>query len=92
MGLIGELGGIYGLTVKYNQPMQNFTTFGVGGNSRYLALPKTVKALKEVIEVAKLNNLPYKIIGNGSNILFSDKGYNGVIVCPKQELFCIFIW
>ena len=72
MGLNEEINQIYGLTVKYNEPMSNHTTFGVGGNAKYFFTPKTVKAFKEIIELSCERNIPYKVIGSGSNLLVLD--------------------
>lgn len=62
------------------EPMRNHTTFRVGGCARYLVEPKNVKQLTEVIAACQKEGIPYYIVGNGSNLLVSDTGYNGVII------------
>lgn len=62
------------------EPMRNHTTFRVGGCARYLVEPKNVKQLTEVIAACQKEGMPYYIVGNGSNLLVSDTGYDGVII------------
>ncbi len=57
-----------------------YNTFSVGGNAKYFFAPKTVDELKEVVSYAESKGIPYYILGNGSKVLISDKGYNGLII------------
>lgn len=66
--------------VLENEPMKNHCSFKTGGNARYFIIPKDAESLIETINIAKLKNIPYYIIGNGSNLLVSDKGINGVVI------------
>ena len=66
--------------VKVNEPMKRHTTFRIGGPADYFLMPSSEKELKGIIEICKSEELPYFILGNGSNLLVSDKGYRGVIV------------
>ena len=66
--------------VKVNEPMKRHTTFRIGGPADYFLMPSSEKELKGIIEICKSGELPYFILGNGSNLLVSDKGYRGVIV------------
>lgn len=66
--------------LKENESMSLHTTFRAGGQARYFVSPSSVKEIKDVIEVCKLNKIPYYVIGNGSNLLVSDAGYEGVII------------
>lgn len=66
--------------VKANEPMSKHTTFRVGGPADYFVIPKTVEELKAVIELCKKQDVPYYIIGNGSNLLVDDLGVRGVII------------
>ena len=67
---------------KYDKDvlMKNYTTYRVGGKAKYIAYPKNVDSLVSLIEYLKNNNIKYKIIGNGSNLLFSDRDYDGVLI------------
>lgn len=66
--------------VLFQEPMKNHTTFRIGGNADVLALPRTVKQLQEVLQLAKEAAVPYYIIGNGSNLLVSDGGIRGIVI------------
>ena len=64
-----------------NEPMKNHTTFRTGGPADFLVLPETKEQLKQVLAIIKEENVPLTVIGNGSNLLVSDKGIRGVVVC-----------
>ncbi len=66
--------------VKRNEPMSLHTTFKIGGKADYFVKPKTMEHLVYAIKCCKENDIPYYIIGNGSNLLVSDKGYRGAII------------
>ncbi len=63
-----------------NEPMKKHTTFKIGGNADILILPYTLEQIIECIQICEQNNIEYYIIGNGSNLLVSDKGFRGVII------------
>ena len=63
-----------------DEPMREHTTFRVGGPAKCLFLPKDVKEIKAVIDYCKENKVKYYILGNGSNVLFSDEGFDGYII------------
>ena len=67
-----------------NEDMKKHTTFKIGGKARFFVLPKNVKELKACLNVCKKNNLKFFILGNGSNVLVDDNGYNGAIICLKK--------
>ena len=66
--------------VKKDEPMKIHTTFRVGGPASYFVTPETEEEVAKVIEVCTQENVPYYIVGNGSNLLVSDQGYEGVII------------
>ena len=66
--------------VLYNEPMKKHTTFRVGGPARALVEPGSAEDVKSVVEFCKSEQIPYYIVGNGSNLLVSDEGYRGVII------------
>lgn len=63
-----------------NEPLAKHTTFKIGGPAEYFVTPENKDQLKLVIQVCKESNIPYYIIGKGSNLLVGDKGYKGVII------------
>lgn len=59
---------------------KRLTTYKVGGVARVLIYPKNERKLVTLLKLIKKYHLPYKIIGNGSNLIFSDKAYEGVLI------------
>ena len=55
-----------------NVKMSNYTTYRVGGIARILVYPKDIKKLVKLLKYLKKENVLYKVLGNGSNTLFSD--------------------
>ena len=72
--------------VKKAEPMKSHTTFRVGGPAAYFVTPQTAEEVAEVIEACTQENVPYYIVGNGSNLLVSDKGYDGVIIQIYKQM------
>ncbi len=62
------------------EPMKNHTTFRIGGPAKHFYMPASVEELILVIEACRKSNEKYMILGNGSNVLFMDQGYDGVII------------
>lgn len=63
-----------------NMPLSKYTTYRVGGNAALIVYPEDATKLIKLIEMLRKNNVKYKILGNGSNIIFSDEDYDGVII------------
>lgn len=63
-----------------NYSIKKLTTYKVGGNTKVLVYPKDTERLILLLKVLKRKKIKYKIIGNGSNLLFSDQDYNGVLI------------
>ena len=72
--------------VLVDEPMKKHTTFRVGGAADYFVMPKSTEEVKRVVALCKKENLPYYILGNGSNLLVGDKGYRGVIIQIYKEM------
>ena len=72
--------------VKIEEPMKSHTTFRVGGPAAYFVMPRTAEEVAKVTELCAQENVPYYIIGNGSNLLVSDKGYDGVIIQIYKQM------
>ena len=66
--------------IETNVSLKKCTTYRVGGNAKYIAHPKDVNSLVKLIKYLKNKNIKHKILGNGSNLLFSDKEYDGVLI------------
>jgi len=65
--------------VLRDEPMSRHTTFRLGGPADFLVMPDR-EALPEVIACCKENDIPFLVIGNGSNLLCGDGGVDGVVI------------
>ena len=72
--------------VLVDEPMKKHTTFRVGGNADYFVMPQNAEEVKKVVALCKGTEIPYYILGNGSNLLVGDKGYRGVIIQIYKEM------
>ena len=63
-----------------NVSISKYTTYRVGGICRVMAYPADVSELIKLLKLLKSRNVKYKILGNGSNLLFSDKEYDGFLI------------
>lgn len=70
--------------IQYNADMKKLTTFRIGGPCDLAVFPKTREAFIEIIGYIRENSIKYVVIGNGSNVIFCDEGYNGVVVVTTQ--------
>lgn len=71
--------------VRYDEPLKNHTTFKIGGNCIALVEPREISEIIEAVKICRENNIKFFVIGNGSNLLVPDEGYNGVIIKLKSE-------
>lgn len=65
--------------LKLSEPMKSHTTFRIGGPADYFAVPAGEEELVSAVKLCREYKIPFYIIGNGSNLLVSDKGFCGVI-------------
>ena len=66
--------------IEENISLKKYTTYRTGGVASCMVYPKNTQRLVKLIRFLKNENVSYKILGNGSNVLFSDKPYQGVII------------
>ena len=72
--------------IQIEEPMRNHTTFRVGGPAEFFVQPKTAQEVQGLVKLCKEKEVPYYIVGNGSNLLVSDKGYEGVIIQIYKQM------
>ncbi|MBQ5699229.1 MAG: UDP-N-acetylmuramate dehydrogenase [Lachnospiraceae bacterium] len=72
------------MEVRINEPMMKHTSFRAGGAARWFAVPETAEELKAVLAACRKADTPWYVIGNGSNLLVSDKGFPGVIISTDK--------
>lgn len=70
--------------LKLNESMAKHTTFKTGGNAEAYVKPYTQEELVNIINTCRENNIRYFILGNGSDMLVSDKGYAGLIISTSE--------
>lgn len=72
--------------VYYNEPLSKYTTFRVGGKASIFVIPETKKQIIDLVTFLKDQEIPFKIIGNASNLLPSDKNFQGVVIKTNKAL------
>lgn len=77
--------GIKKSKILYNEEMKKHTTFKIGGKAECLIKIDNIKELKSILKFTNENNIPLTVLGNGSNVLVSDKGIKGIILIIKIE-------
>lgn len=66
--------------IKQKERMESHTTLHIGGEADYFVMPSQICEIRDTVNLCKKENMPYFIIGNGSNLLVSDQGYRGLII------------
>lgn len=72
--------------VLFDEPMSNHTTFRIGGPADIFTMPEDKQQIADVVKLCKNEQLPFFVLGNGSNLLVSDKGYRGVIIQMDRNM------
>lgn len=72
--------------VKLNEDMKLHTTFRIGGPADYYVEPNTKEEVRQLLLLCRKEEMPYYIIGNGSNLLVGDKGFRGLIIQIGKNL------
>ena len=73
--------------VKFLEPLNNHTTFRIGGPARFFIEPKDTNDLKLLLNLVKRHKMPFLLIGRGSNILINDKVLNAVVARLNASYF-----
>lgn len=66
--------------IDTNVYLKDYTTFKVGGKALGIIYPDDIDDLCDIIKYLKDNDVKFKVLGNGSNVIFSDYDYNGIII------------
>lgn len=66
--------------IKTGESMKHHTSFHIGGEADYFVSPASFEQVKNTVMLLKKNEIPYFVMGNGTNLLVSDKGIRGVVV------------
>ncbi|OIO52161.1 UDP-N-acetylenolpyruvoylglucosamine reductase [Candidatus Peregrinibacteria bacterium CG1_02_41_10] len=68
------------MSIQENIPLAPYTTFGIGGPARYFSKLTEKAELIPLLQFAQTNKIPWLILGQGSNVLISDKGFSGLVI------------
>lgn len=83
--MIKQIVEIVGKTnIKEHYSLKNCTSFGIGGEARVFVTPDNITAMFNLLKFVRQNRLRYKIVGNGTNLLFGDSMFDGVIISTKK--------
>src|SRR5688572_27382213 len=85
-GFADALGTIPGLIVKANEPLARYTTFRIGGPAEWLVEVPTQAALVALLRLLRRADVPFHLLGLGSNVLIPDAGLPGVTAKLGGEL------
>jgi UDP-N-acetylmuramate dehydrogenase len=77
---ISEIKQIFKGKISLNEKLAPFTTFRIGGVADYYVEPVDAQDILNIIKYLKKKEVPYYIMGNGSNVLISDEGIRGVVI------------
>ncbi|MDD4282619.1 MAG: UDP-N-acetylmuramate dehydrogenase [Bacilli bacterium] len=80
MDLIAELKKLKCGKIKVDVPLKDYTTYRLSGNAKVVVYPNDIDQLTKLLAFIKENVIKYKIIGNGSNIIFATNYYDGVLI------------
>lgn len=72
--------------VLFDEPMSSHTTFRIGGPADIFTMPEEKQQIADVVKLCKKEQIPFFVLGNGSNLLVSDKGYRGVIIQMDRNM------
>lgn len=66
--------------IKYDEPLKNHTSIRIGGPADVFCSPGNIEDLKKVISISKEYNIPFLVLGNGTNLLILDNGIRGLVI------------
>ncbi|MBQ1502198.1 MAG: UDP-N-acetylmuramate dehydrogenase [Firmicutes bacterium] len=90
-GLIAGLQSVLKEKVLVNEPMSAHTTWKIGGPADIFVLPGNERELASVLALAERHDVPWLVVGNGSNLLVGDKGVRGIVI-KLADSFSTAVW
>jgi UDP-N-acetylmuramate dehydrogenase len=76
---------------EIDKPLSRLSTFGIGGPARFFIEVQKPEELSDLLKYCHVQQLPFFVIGKGSNCLFDDRGFDGLVILNKIA-FCQFEW
>ncbi len=86
--LLGAIKDCQTCELLLNEKLSSHTTFRIGGAADFFVLPQNIPTFCMVLDLVAQNEIPYKVIGNASNLLIHDNGFRGVVIQTKP-LDCV---
>jgi UDP-N-acetylmuramate dehydrogenase len=71
--------------LRYGELLSKYTTIGLGGEAKALFVAEDIDGLAQAVIAAKELEIPYRVIGYGSDILFSDLGFKGLVIINRSN-------
>lgn len=72
-------------TLQQDKKLAELSTFGIGGKARYFLTVRSIEGLQQALLHATIHQIPYLIIGKGSNCLFDSRGFDGLVILNKID-------
>lgn len=80
-----------GIDFTENEPLKHHTSFEIGGPARLFCRPKDAPQFAIALRLAKAAGLPVMVLGKGTNVLFCDAGFSGMVLCTAPALDALSI-
>jgi len=77
------------LGTRRNVSLAPYTTFKIGGTAKYFYIARSTKDIVDAVAQAKSLKLPFFVLAGGSNVLVSDKGFNGLVIKVQNTAYTI---
>lgn len=74
------------IDISEQEILSKHCTFRIGGPAKYFARPRNTEQINTLIEHCKKQDIKYFVLGNGSNLLFSDEGFDGMIIQIEKNM------
>ncbi len=87
MNIYQKLKQELGDRLKKDEVLAPYTTFKIGGPAAYFYSAKNDEDFIKAVKIAKKLNIPYLILGGGSNLLISDKGFSGLVIKKENNIY-----
>ena len=71
--------------ILFDEPLKKHTTFGVGGLASVFIYPSSINDLKKILKYSYNNKIKIFFMGSGSNMLISDEGFDGIVICLRKS-------
>lgn len=85
MNTLSRLKSVVSCPIKEGEKLALHTSFKIGGPAKYFAVANSQEEIIELIKAASKLKLPYLILGSGTNILFSDNGFDGLVIKIQDQ-------